>query len=153
MLYLVTGPPAAGKTTWVQSHAKPGDITIDYDSIAETLGGCDHDYPTHIKTVTHAARQAAIDAAIPMARTHDVYIIHTRPSPQLINRYRRLGAQVITIDPGRETVLARCREQRPPQVQGAARRWYDQPQQTPARPANPSRRPPAAALAFFGPET
>ncbi|WP_165683056.1 AAA family ATPase, partial [Mycobacteroides abscessus] len=45
-LYLVTGPPAAGKSTWVRQHAKHGDITIDYDAIASVLtpaGGDPHD--------------------------------------------------------------------------------------------------------------
>lgn len=36
-VYIITGPPAAGKTTWVRDHAKPGDITIDFDTIAATL--------------------------------------------------------------------------------------------------------------------
>lgn len=36
-LYLVTGPPAAGKSTWVRKHATHGDITIDYDALATVL--------------------------------------------------------------------------------------------------------------------
>jgi predicted kinase len=31
MLTVVTGPPCAGKTTYVRNNAKPGDIIIDFD--------------------------------------------------------------------------------------------------------------------------
>ncbi len=36
-MILVAGPPAAGKSTWIRDHAKPGDITIDYDTLAQAL--------------------------------------------------------------------------------------------------------------------
>lgn len=124
-LHLITGPPAAGKTTWVQANAKPGDITIDYDTIAEALGGDGHNHPPHIKAVTKAARQAAIDTALTLAATHDVYIIHSRPSPKLLQHYLNHGAHIITIDPGRDTVLARCKTQRPWRITQAAKQWYD----------------------------
>lgn len=149
MLYLITGPPAAGKSTWVRQQVKPGDITIDYDTIAEALGSTGHDHPDHVKAVTKAARQAAIDTALTLADDHDVYIIHGMPSRPILNRYRLLGARIITIDPGRDVVLARCKRQRPWQIARAAEEWYVQQtsgsgQQTP---------PPAAALAFFDPAT
>jgi hypothetical protein len=34
---VVTGPPGAGKTTWVQQRAKPGDIVFDFDAIANLV--------------------------------------------------------------------------------------------------------------------
>lgn len=147
MLYLVTGPPAAGKTTWVQRHAQPGDITIDYDTLAEALGGEGHDHPSQVKAVTKAARQAAIDAALPLATEHDVYVIHGMPSAELLKRYRQLGARIVTIDPGRDVVRARCRAQRSWQIARAAEQWYDQ--QTIS--GGQQTRPTASALAFFEP--
>lgn len=122
-LYLVTGPPAAGKTTWVREHAQPGDITIDYDTIAQALSPeLDHDHPPHVQTVTKVARQAAIDAAVKL--DCDVYIIHGMPSQRLLTKYQALGAQVVTIDPGADVVLARCKQQRPWRVTQAAKQWY-----------------------------
>lgn len=124
-IYIVTGPPAAGKTTWVEQHAKPDDITIDYDAIANTLtppNGKSHHHEPHIKAVTKAARQAAIDTAL--NQPADVYIIDSNPSATTLIRYRELGAQIITIDPGRDVVLARCRAERPWQMQQAAKDWY-----------------------------
>lgn len=38
-VHLVYGPPAAGKTTFVRHHAKPGDTIIDLDDIKVQLGG------------------------------------------------------------------------------------------------------------------
>lgn len=129
MLYLITGPPAAGKSTWVSQHAKHGDITIDYDAIANALtpqGGRAHEWPTEVKAVTKAARQAAIDAALKHKDRVDVYIIHSSPSQQLLQRYQTQGAEVITINPGREVVMARVKKERPWRIGQAAKEWYSQ---------------------------
>lgn len=125
MIYLVTGPPAAGKTTWVREHAQPGDITIDYDTIAQVLTPSldSHDHPKHVQAVTKAARQAAIDAALGVTGC-DVYVIHGMPSQRLTDKYRAAGAHVVTIDPGEDVVLQRCKAERPWRVGQAAKEWY-----------------------------
>ncbi|VAZ77477.1 hypothetical protein LAUMK4_05844 [Mycobacterium persicum] len=127
-LYVVTGPPAAGKSTWVKQQAQPGDITIDYDAIACTLsppGPNPHDHPDHIKAITKAARQAAIDTALTISGAHTTYIIHSTPSQRLLDHYRQYGAEIITIDPGQDTVLARCKAERPWRITQAAKQWYN----------------------------
>ncbi|QRJ57471.1 AAA family ATPase [Corynebacterium macginleyi] len=66
-IIVVTGPPAAGKTTYIREHKQHGDVIIDYDEIANALAGHDadnHEHESHIKAITKAARQAAIDKAI-----------------------------------------------------------------------------------------
>ena len=126
-LYLVTGPPASGKTTWVREHAKHGDITIDYDAITAILtppGGDPYDQPAHIKAVTKAARQAAIDTATSYANTTDVYVIHSMPSTKLLKHYKTRGAQVVVIDPGEQVVIDRCKRERPWRMTQAAKQWY-----------------------------
>ena len=35
---VVTGPPRAGKSTWVNRHARAGDLRFDWDDVAATLG-------------------------------------------------------------------------------------------------------------------
>lgn len=110
-------------------RAEPGDITIDYDALACTLsppGEDPHDHPDHVKRVTKAARQAAIDTALTLAADHDVYVIHSTPSPALITHYQRHGAQVITIDPGYDTVMSRAKAERPWWMQPAIKKWYAQ---------------------------
>lgn len=122
---VVTGPPAAGKTTHVRQHAQPGDVIIDYDLIANALSGQDadnHEHPTHIQAVTKAARQAALDAAIKTsART---WLIHATPSAKQQANYSARGAEIITIDPGEEVVMRRIKAQRPAHMAKAAGQWY-----------------------------
>ena len=127
MLFLVTGPPAAGKSTWVRQNAKSGDITIDYDAIAAVLTPLEKGsrvYPRHVSAVTQAARRAAIDAALDYKDATDVYVIHSTPSEKMIKFYQRLGAKIVTVDPGRDVVLSRCDKQRPWQMKQVANRWY-----------------------------
>jgi hypothetical protein len=129
LLYVVIGPPAGGKSTWVREHAKAGDITIDYDSLANTLTPASvgsHEHTSDVKKVTKAARQAAIDAALSLTGEADVYIIHSTPSTQLLAKYRSRGAEIITIDPGRDIVMARAKAERPWFMQGAVKRWYEE---------------------------
>lgn len=127
MLYLVVGPPAAGKSTWVREQAGPGDITIDYDAIAAVLsplGVGVRVLPGHVASVTKAARRAAIDVALEWRDRCDVYVIYSTPSDRMLAFYRGLGARVVTVDPGEETVLRRCRDERPWQMVQAAKKWY-----------------------------
>lgn len=126
-LFIVTGPPTAGKTTWVREHAQTGDITIDYDAIAATLtppGPQPFDPPMHVVDVAQAARNAAIHVALNKIWHCDIYIIDSRPSPSARQRYESLGAQFIDIDPGYETCTARARAQRAPRIQQVVEAWY-----------------------------
>ncbi|QRP60582.1 AAA family ATPase [Corynebacterium minutissimum] len=125
-LIVITGPPAAGKTTYVAEHAKPGDIRIDLDHFANTLAGEDmgnHEHAAHILTVAKAARQAAIDAAIKQDAT--VWLIHTKPTPKQLGNYRDLGATIHEINPGKDVVMKRCKQERPKGSLIAAAKWYD----------------------------
>ncbi|MDI3341619.1 MAG: hypothetical protein QJR03_13935 [Sphaerobacter sp.] len=128
-LTVVTGPPTAGKTSWVLARAKPGDIVIDYDRLAVALtgpGADSHDHSQAVKAVALAARRVAINEALRHADTVDVYVIHTMPSEQSQARYREHGAHIIVLDPGRDVVLRRCEELRQPAMRAAVERWYAQ---------------------------
>lgn len=127
MLYVITGPPAAGKTTWVRDHAGPRDIVIDYDALAVALSGPGadtHDHRRTIQIIARAARRAALNEALRHLARADVYLIHTQPSPATLDRYRSHGARIITIDPGRDVVMERCRTMRTRDALRVAERWY-----------------------------
>lgn len=129
MLYVICGPPAAGKSSWIAARAKPTDIVIDLDRIALALAGPDapswHHHETLLK-VAHRARFAALDEAVKHRDTTDIYLIHTMPSRKAMARYRRLGAQVVTVDPGEQIVRQRVRDMRAPGMDQVVTRWYRQ---------------------------
>lgn len=133
---VVTGPPAAGKSTYVADHAKPADITIDLDRIARALMAVEptssHDYPPHVRHVAIAARKSAIRTATRLRERVTVWLIHALPTPDDLAEYRGLGWQVVTIDPGREVVEQRARAMRPESMWRHVERWYAQAALAPA---------------------
>lgn len=134
-VYVVTGPPAAGKTTWVQQHAKPGDVTIDYDGLLQALApGMPNDpveQPPHIVATVQAARSAAINDATLDADAwgtgarYDVYLVHAMPDRHSMNRYRAHRFEIITIDPGHaECVRRAVAAGRTPRQLAIIQDWY-----------------------------
>lgn len=137
-LYVVTGPPASGKTTWVAERAKYGDVVIDYDDIVAALhredvdgelSGDPAEQPLWLAAVANAARQAAINEAIGLHDfAHggfDVYIVHTTPSRQHLNSYRKHGAEMVECDPGYGECMRRAEAERTPRQQAFVRDWYE----------------------------
>lgn len=127
MLYVITGPPGAGKSSHIRAHAKPTDIVIDLDLMALAMAGPGADHHAHhpaLLRVVHRARQAAIHEAEHVMATVDVWIIHTMPQAKARARYRRLGAKVITVDPGETVVRQRVRDMRQPAMEAVVTRWY-----------------------------
>lgn len=127
MLTVVIGPPAAGKSTWVREHAKPGDVVLDYDVLAVALtapGGDPHDHAPAVATVAKAARAAALEAALKLVRTADVYVIHSSPGRQRMAEYEAMGARIVTVDPGRDVVRAQAKGKRPQRMYVAIDEWY-----------------------------
>ncbi|MHB9862177.1 hypothetical protein [Streptomyces sp. YIM S03343] len=129
MLYVVTGPPAAGKSSWIEARARPTDVVIDLDRLAAALSGPGAPSWTQdgiALKVAHRARYAAIDEAVKHLDQTDVYLIHTMPSPKWLARYRRHGAEVVAVDPGKDIVMQRIADMRSPGLQAVATRWYAQ---------------------------
>jgi hypothetical protein len=129
-LFVVTGPPAAGKSTWVVEHARAGDIVVDLDRIAHALTVGDpgvHEYSPHVLTVAHEARRAVIARALPrMVNKTDVYLIHSMPDFEACRDYRGMGGEVVVVDPGRSVVNQRIAALRPARLLEVADRWYDE---------------------------
>ena len=129
MLYVVTGPPGAGKSTWIESRAQPNDVVIDLDRITIALSGPgspNWNQDNTLRKVALRARYAAIDEALKHLTDTDVYLIHTMPSAKAHARYKRLSARIVVVDPGRDVVMQRIRDMRHPGMEAVATRWYRQ---------------------------
>ncbi|WP_326786451.1 AAA family ATPase [Streptomyces sp. NBC_00151] len=128
MLIVVTGPPAAGKSSWIRAHATARDIVIDLDLMALAMAGPGADHHAHTDVLTrvvHRARYAAIDEACQHLDTTDVYLIHTQPSAKALAKYKRLEARIVTVDPGRDIVMQRVMAMRQPEMERVVTRWYN----------------------------
>lgn len=126
-VYVVTGPPAAGKSTWVRENAKPGDITIDYDTLVQVLSPGQPSDPVeqspYVVMAAQAARDAAFNESADAAMT-DVYLVHAMPDRHALNRYRKFGYEIVTVDPGYDECMRRAAAQRTPRQVAIVDDWY-----------------------------
>lgn len=115
MITVVTGPPCAGKSFYVRDMALDGDIVVDMDLIAVALVVDDieqHDYSDEVRSVARSARKAAVREALRVGQVsrRNVWIVHTRPTPEWLRIYRSVNARVKIVDPGRDVCLSRLAE-------------------------------------------
>lgn len=120
MIRLISGHICSGKTTYVRERARPGDVVIDLDRIADALDHEDarpYEHGEHTIEIARAARWRAIEAAVfehdRRPGLFDLWIIHAYPSERDLAVYRRAGATHVELDVDRETLLARAGAHRP----------------------------------------
>jgi hypothetical protein len=98
MIVLVAGPPCAGKTTYVQVHAAPGDEVVDYDALSGP------DAPQRWRRM--------VDAPLGEGRTR--WVIWTAPRRQDRGRFRSMHhAEVIVVWAPEHVCMERARSERP----------------------------------------
>lgn len=104
-IYLVTGAPCSGKTTFVRDHAGPHDLVLDQD----VLG------------VAEMQRQVAT------LHQHEgvAWVIRCCPGPAARQALAtQLGAQLIHLDPDTATLMARAGQRaHPHRARAAVRKW------------------------------
>jgi HK97 family phage prohead protease len=124
---VVVGPPCAGKSTFVQDSAIPGDLIVDYDLIARALGASEHRPQGAIRDAAFAARSVVIDQIIGGVDA-DSWVIHTNPSPAQVDRYKSVDARFVLIDPGIDVCEERAAtDERPEGTVDSIRKWYASP--------------------------
>ena len=125
MIHIVSGPPCAGKSTFVAENMKDGDLRVDYDLIAQALGAKNsHAAEGHIKQAAFDAREGAIKTALKNPESES-WIIHTSPSEEHMKLYEEAGADFIRLDPGFDECMNRARQdERPQQTIDGINKWY-----------------------------
>lgn len=120
---LVAGPPAAGKSTYVRKHAKPGDLVLDYDDIARELGSPHPwDHPERIGRAAEREMRRRI-AELPPDR--DAWVIRCAPGPEREALAAQIGAEVVVLDvPADEAKRRAVRDGRPAWTRAAIDRWW-----------------------------
>ncbi|WP_165975227.1 AAA family ATPase [Actinomadura rubrisoli] len=127
------GPPAAGKSTWVRSQARPGDQVIDFDALCRTLGSrSHHDHPPHVRALAKSMRRSLEE----QATTHPgrTFVIRSLADPSdRAAVAERLGARVVMFAVPAAEALERARgDNRPEWTDQAIRSWWDRYRPSPA---------------------
>ena len=110
-VYLVYGPPRAGKTTWVRENMTEGDLVVDMDNVWECVSMCDrYVKPKRLNAVVFKVRDVLIDAVkYRLGRWHNAYVIGGYPLRSERERLcRELGAREVFIDATMEECIQRA---------------------------------------------
>lgn len=106
-VFIITGPPGAGKSTFARSHAGPGDIVIDVDYLAAALKLTESipaDYSDVLSAVVFI-RDALIKAISTNQLTYGrAFIVTTQHAKRIQDQ---TGGKIITIDPGADETFRR----------------------------------------------
>ena len=124
-VYLVYGPPCAGKTTWVDSVANDDDLIIDIDRIWECLCNSDRYHkPNRIKTNVFGVRDALIDMVkVRKGMWRNAYVIGTYPLRTDRDRIcSQLRAREIFIYESKEACMGRASDEKWKQY---INEWFD----------------------------
>ena len=131
-LYVVTGPPCVGKSTWVRERAQQGDMVVDLDRLALAITSEDtlhHEYPAHIRAAAIQLRKQAVVMAIMWSRRGDSYVIHAKPPARALNQYRQAHAVMVELEAPFDVLMARAKAERPPHIWSTLARWWDEPEE------------------------
>ena len=112
-VYIITGAPCSGKTTFVRERLQEGDIVLDIDDIWQMLSGQPrYTKPNSIKGTVFAVRDAIKEQIQKGGGSwRNAYIIQSLPlatdRKREAERYKAHNVEVITMEASREECLNR----------------------------------------------
>lgn len=131
---VITGPPCSGKSTYARTHAKPGDIVIDFDTLCQALGSpVPHDHPDHVRAVAITMRRFAINAAVrEHKRGATVWIVDSniRLRRQM---YEGAGAEIVVMGADKDELHKRADTERPELWHELIDRWTPDSEELPVK--------------------
>ncbi|WP_291479830.1 HK97 family phage prohead protease [Corynebacterium sp.] len=143
-IHVVVGPPASGKSTFVEQNAPTGTPRFDFDRVADTIAGTEvkHDAPQPVVDTVLAMRRGLMGWALDAETTVDeLWLINARPTDSTINALAAAGAQFHLCDPGVDECIARAeREGRPEHTIDRIKQWYENPPDLPGEKGGESMR-------------
>ncbi len=147
-LVIVCGPPASGKTTYVQQHARPGDVVISLDDI---LIGVQPGYEHWAADLDRATLKQAIRIrnarlkALASATAGRAWFIVSAPAPAERRWWRaQLGGRIVLLDPGADECKRRAMARGTPRAVEGIDRWFARSRQRWVPPVAPLPRQAAA---------
>jgi predicted kinase len=110
VITLVCGPPCSGKSTYVQQRAKPTDLIVDHDVIAQEFGSPRTHGHTQPYRIAAEQRIEQLLDEVEAGMHRDAWIIRTLPHGQQRRALaRRLGAdQVVVLTEPRGLLVERA---------------------------------------------
>jgi predicted kinase len=112
-VYLVTGAPCSGKTTFVRERVQAGDLVLDIDDIWQTVSGQPrYTKPSALKPIVFNLRLALKEQIAKGAGSwRNAYIIESLPlatdRKREAERYKAHNCEIITMEATREECLNR----------------------------------------------
>lgn len=136
LIHAVIGPPAGGKSTYVDMHRQPGAVVLDFDALAKAMmPGSDAEHVTveWVRRMASGAWYGAYRHMVRVTEPVELWLVKTLPftprSPRLLDEWIALDYDITVCDPGKQEVMDRLRARGMDvgkRLQAGVLQWYRQ---------------------------
>lgn len=113
MVYLVCGPPGAGKTTYVSRHISPGDIRIDFDLLGVAMTNCEcHEHEEILWPRIIDVRDYLMATIDSFPEVRNTWVVMGAPLKSERDYWRKQGAEIVLLDVSERECIEHIRHDR-----------------------------------------